>query len=69
MEIMREVTKVKPVVVIKSGRTQAGSRATISHTGSMAGEDNINDIAMKECGAIRVYTIAEMFSLCKALSP
>ncbi len=68
MEIMREVTKVKPVVVIKSGRTQAGSRATISHTGSMAGEDNINDIAMKECGAIRVYTIAEMFSLCKALS-
>jgi acyl-CoA synthetase (NDP forming) len=68
MEVMKEVTKVKPVVVIKAGRTKAGSRATISHTGSMAGEDRINDAAMKECGAIRVYTVSEMFSLCKALS-
>ena len=68
MEIMKAVTKKKPVVVIKSGRTQAGGRATMSHTGSMAGEDSVNDAAMKECGAIRVYTIAEMFSLCKALS-
>ncbi len=68
MDVMKEVTKKKPVVVIKSGRTKAGGRATMSHTGSMAGEDRVNDIAMKECGAIRVYTIAEMFSLCKALS-
>lgn len=68
MEVMKSVTQKKPVVVIKSGRTKAGSRATMSHTGSMAGEDIVNDIAMKECGAIRVYTIAEMFSLCKALS-
>lgn len=68
MDVMKSVTQKKPVVVIKSGRTKAGSRATMSHTGSMAGEDKVNDIAMKECGAIRVYTIAEMFSLCKALS-
>ena len=68
MEVCQAVTKEKPIVIIKAGRTSAGSRATMSHTGSMAGEDSVNEVALKECGAIRVETVSEMFSLCKALS-
>ena len=68
MHTMKQVTQKKPVVIIKSGKTVAGSRATMSHTGSMAGEDHVNDAALKECGAMRVDSVAEMFNLCKALA-
>jgi len=65
MQAMRECTSHKPVVVIKAGRTQSGRRATLSHTGSMAGSDAVYDAALHQCGAIRVHTIEEMFDLCK----
>ena len=57
----------KPVVVIKSGRTGSGQRAALSHTGSMAGADAVYDAALRQCGAIRVHTIEELFDLCKGL--
>ncbi len=66
MRAVRECTAQKPVVVIKAGRTQAGQRATLSHTGSLAGADAVYDAALRQCGAIRVHTIEEMFDLCKA---
>ncbi len=66
MEALRACTRRKPVVVIKAGRTQAGQRATLSHTGSMAGADAVYDAALKQCGAIRVHTIEELFDFCKA---
>jgi len=65
MQAVYRCTSHKPVVVIKAGRTQAGQRATLSHTGSMAGSDAVYDVALRECGAIRVHTIEEMFDLCK----
>lgn len=68
MQAVRECTARKPVVVIKAGRTQSGRRATLSHTGSMAGSDAVYDAALRQCGAIRVHTIEEMFDLCKALA-
>lgn len=68
MKVLKEVTKVKPVVVIKSGRTSTGQRATLSHTGSMAGADAVYDAALRECGALRVETIEDMFDLCKGFS-
>lgn len=68
MKILKEVTQVKPVVVIKSGRTSTGQRATLSHTGSMAGSDAVYDAALKECGALRVETIEDLFDLCKGFS-
>ncbi len=65
LEAVRAFTSVKPLVVIKSGRTQAGQRATLSHTGSLAGADAVYDAALRSCGAIRVDTVEEMFDLCK----
>jgi acyl-CoA synthetase (NDP forming) len=67
-EFMRAVeacTRHKPLVVIKAGRTGSGRRATLSHTGSMAGADAVYDAALRQCGAIRVHTIEELFDLCK----
>lgn len=57
-------TRRKPVVVIKAGRTEAGRRATLSHTGSMAGADAVYDAALRGCGVLRVTSLEEMFDLC-----
>lgn len=68
METVRLVTKCKPVVVVKSGRTSTGQRATLSHTGSMAGSDTVFDSALRQCGAIRVDTLQDLFEVCKGFS-
>jgi acetyl coenzyme A synthetase (ADP forming)-like protein len=58
----------KPVLVVKAGRTQAGARATASHTGSMAGSDKIYDAAIKQAGGIRCRDVVELFDMAKALA-
>ncbi len=58
----------KPVVVIKAGRGESGQRATLSHTGSLAGSDAVYDAALQQCGALRVGSAEEMFDLCRALT-
>ena len=60
-----EFTRHKPLVVIKSGRSQSGQRATLSHTGSMAGTDAVYDAALRSCGAMRIDSVEAMFDLCK----
>jgi acyl-CoA synthetase (NDP forming) len=65
MRAVREFTRYKPLVVIKSGRSQSGRRAALSHTGSMAGADTVYDAALKACGALRVESVEEMFDLCQ----
>ncbi len=67
-EVASQLTRVKPLVVIKSGRTESGRRAAQSHTGSMAGSDAVFDSVLRECGAIRVSNVEEMFDLCKGLT-
>jgi acetyltransferase len=57
----------KPVIVIKAGRSKAGQRATLSHTGSLAGSDAVYDAALRQCGAIRVESAEELFDLCRGL--
>jgi acetyltransferase len=52
----------KPILVIKSGRTDAGAAAAASHTGSLAGSDEICDAAFKQAGIIRCNNIVEMFN-------
>jgi len=68
MEAARRLATVKPLLVIKSGRSDSGSRATISHTGSMAGADAVFDAALRQSGAIRVDGIEEMFDLCRGFT-
>lgn len=65
MEAASGLAAVKPLVVIKSGRSDSGGRATQSHTGSMAGSDAVYEAALAQCGAIRVAGIEEMFDLCR----
>lgn len=61
IEEMKKVTKKKPVIVIKAGRTTRGMVAVASHTGSLAGTDHLYNAAFKQAGIIRAYTIEEMF--------
>ncbi|MEM1910199.1 MAG: CoA-binding protein [Sulfolobales archaeon] len=67
-KVLGEVTKYKPVVVLKSGRTEAGARAASSHTGSLAGSDSIYDAVFKQSGAIRAYSMEELFDLAMGLA-
>ena len=64
IEALESCSRVKPVVVIKAGRTGVGRRATASHTGSMAGEDAVYEAAISQSGAVRVKSVEEMLDLC-----
>ncbi|NPV85361.1 MAG: acetate--CoA ligase family protein [Anaerolineae bacterium] len=65
MRALRVCSRKKPVVVIKSGRTAAGTRATASHTGSMAGSDAVYEAAIRASGAVRVRSVEELLDLCE----
>ncbi len=67
MKTAKEVIKEKPIVVLKSGRTESGAKAASSHTGSLAGSDVAYEAAFKQSGIYRVYTISELFDIAKAL--
>jgi acyl-CoA synthetase (NDP forming) len=67
-EIARKVTSNKPVLVVKSGRGEMAREAAISHTGSLAGSDNVVDAAYKQSGIIRAQNFEEMFDMAKALA-
>ncbi len=66
MRVAREVVKVKPVVAIKSGVTQAGARAVISHTGSLAGSEQAYQAAFHQAGVIRVTSLEDLFDCARA---
>ena len=70
LEVAREVTESKPVLVIKSGRTPAGERAAKSHTGSLAqsGRDQLYDALFEQSGVIRADTIGDLFRMAKVFS-
>jgi acyl-CoA synthetase (NDP forming) len=66
-DLLRSVTRKKPVIILKSGRTRAGSLAAASHTGSMANEnDLIFDSAIRQAGAIRAENLDQFFDFAKA---
>jgi acyl-CoA synthetase (NDP forming) len=67
-ETAKEVVRRKPIVVYKGGRTTAGSRATLSHTASLAGSDEVFDTACKQAGIIRCYEVMHPFDLAEALA-
>jgi acyl-CoA synthetase (NDP forming) len=67
LRVAQTVSLKKPIVAIKSGRSQAGTRAAFSHTGSLAGIDEIYNAAFRKAGVVRVEGVEEMFDLCRAL--
>ncbi|MFW6125583.1 MAG: acetate--CoA ligase family protein [Chloroflexota bacterium] len=68
VEAAREAVKKKPIIAFKGGRTAVGSRATLSHTASMAGADEVFDAACKQAGIIRCYEVTHPFDLAEALT-
>jgi acetyltransferase len=66
--LAREITKTKPIIVVKSGRSGAGARAASSHTGALAGADSAIDALLRQCGVLRADTVEEMFDLAMAFS-
>ena len=64
----REVSLNKPIIVIKAGRSEAAAHAAASHTGALAGSDEVLEAAFRRCGVLRVNTIADLFYMAEALS-
>ena len=70
-ELLRALKRIatrKPVVIIKSGRSNRGAAAAASHTGSLAGEDNVFEDLIRQCGGLRAESIGEAFDLCRFFS-
>jgi len=63
----REVALSKPIIVIKAGRTDAAAKAAASHTGSLAGSDDVLDAAFRRCGVLRVDRISDLFYMAEVL--
>ncbi len=68
MSAARSVSRVKPIIVLKAGRSKAGAKAAASHTGAMTGEDAVYDAAFKRAGIVRVDTIEELFDCAELMS-
>jgi len=67
-KIARRLTKKKPVIAVKAGRTLAGARAASSHTGALAGLDVAVDALFDQCGVLRATSIEELFDYAVAFS-
>ena len=68
MTLAKRISKQKPIIVLKAGRTELGRKAAASHTGTLAGDDKIYDAAFKQCGIIRVSYFEELFDVAKAFA-
>jgi acetate---CoA ligase (ADP-forming) len=66
--IAREVSLIKPIVAVKSGRTRLGAKAVSSHTGALGGMDIGVDAIFEQTGVMRVDTVEELFGVAAALS-
>jgi len=67
IRVARQVTRQKPVVAIKSGVTQSGSRAVSSHTGSLAGSEQAYQAAFRQAGVLRAESMEGLFDMALAL--
>src|SRR5713101_3231646 len=64
----REVALSKPIIAIKAGRTEAAAKAAASHTGTLAGRDEVLDAAFRRCGVLRVSNISDLFYMSEVLA-
>lgn len=65
---VRAAASVKPVVVLKVGRHMTGSKAAMSHTGALVGDDAVFDVALRRVGAIRVSAYTQMYAAAETLA-
>jgi len=68
IKVAKQVTRKKPVIILKSGVSEAGARAASSHTGALAGRDIAFETAFKQTGIIRARSIEELFDLAETFS-
>lgn len=68
LDVARKTAKTKPIILIKSGGTEAGARAASSHTGALAGSETAFNAAFKQAGIIRAQGIQELFDTALAFS-
>ena len=68
MDVATQVSKKKPVIILKSGITSSGAKAASSHTGALAGREAAFDAAFKQSGVIRAHTINELFNYALAFA-
>lgn len=64
----REVALTKPIIVIKAGRTAQAAKAAASHTGALAGADDVLDAVFRRCGVLRVNSISDLFYMAEVLA-
>lgn len=67
MAVARRVSRTKPILVVKSGRTAPGARAAVSHTGSLAGSEAAVDSLLNQCGVLRLDSMKDLFALASAV--
>ncbi|MBP1724112.1 MAG: Acyl-CoA synthetase forming, partial [Deltaproteobacteria bacterium] len=68
LSIAREVTRKKPVFLLKGGATAEGAKAAVAHTAAMAAEDRVIDGALKQAGIARIYQYSHLFLAAKGLA-
>ncbi len=68
MSGLKVAARMKPVIVIKAGRQEEGSKAAVTHTGAIIGADDVFDAALQRAGAVRVMTIEQLFAAAQLLS-
>ncbi len=68
IEAAKGATRKKPVLALKSGRTEAGAKAASSHTGAIAGADSVYEAAFRKAGIMRVRRLTEFFDFAKAFT-
>ncbi len=65
MDVASRVSRKKPVIAIKGGKTEEGSRAALSHTGSLAGSAEIYSSVFRQCNIVEASSLGEMFDIAK----
>jgi acetyl coenzyme A synthetase (ADP forming)-like protein len=66
LTIASRITRTKPIIVVKAGRTKSGARAAVSHTGALAASDTAVDALLTQAGVLRAGTIEELFDIAMA---
>ncbi|MCL2459279.1 MAG: GNAT family N-acetyltransferase [Desulfobulbus sp.] len=68
MSAARAVSRIKPIIVLKAGKSGVGARAASTHIGAMAGEDAVYDAAFKRAGIVRVPSLARLFDCAELMA-